>query len=181
MTFITVSDDEKDLTRPQLARIRHALRRKRDRLQQSNANFIAETSDSISKRRWGKAASKESTKPAPTLDLLSTVSGDPFESLAVNAGRLTELLHPGSSRQAGEPIFSVNDTIVHQGLRSVLKSGFEDAASCSALCMTLAFAAKGWTLNEEIIGYETALFLFLFACFFGCITVIVRQRSDAGT
>ena len=49
---------------------------------------------------------------------------------------------------------SVNDAVDYQGLDSVFRLGLHDAAVDSALCLTLAFAANGGTLDKECTAYR---------------------------
>ena len=79
---------------------------------------------------------------------------DPFNTLSIDASHLAKLLRHSTARQAGEPVFSVNDAIDYQCLRSVFHADIEDAALASALCLTLAFAANGGVLDQECDAYR---------------------------
>lgn len=161
LAFITISDEKgiKDPARQQLARtqaIRHSFQRKRRRLQITSKNFVDETPETIVRRR--KKRDKNGADEAIELPrrsiTLQTGIIDPFDSLTINANRLTQLLRHGSARQAGEPVFSVDDSIDYQGLKSVFHSGLEDPALSAALCLTLAFAANGGVMDGECSAYR---------------------------
>lgn len=76
---------------------------------------------------------------------IAPTSPDPFSCIAVDGDRLAVLLRSSSARQAGHPIFSVNDAIEFQGLRRVFEVGFEDAPLTSAVYLVLMFTADGMT------------------------------------
>ena len=161
LAFITISDQSaiKDPVQQQLARtqaIKHSLHRKRRQLQLSNNNFVEETPNSI-RRRKKRASGEvgELIKLPQRSASLSTAQVDPFDTLAINADRLNALLRHSSAQQAGEPIFSVNDAVEYQGLRSVFQAGLEDGALAAALCLTLAFAANGGVMNQECSAYRS--------------------------
>jgi hypothetical protein len=150
LSFITISDEKsiKDPARQQLARtqaIKHSLQRKRRQLQLTAKNFVDETPDSIVRRK--KKRDRADEENAAVLrsrsSYLGTSSVDPFDTLTIDTKRLSQLLRHKSARQAGEPVFSVNEAIDYQGLKSVFHSGLEDPALSAALCLTLAFAANG--------------------------------------
>ena len=161
LSFITISDQEsiKDPAKQQLARtqaIKHSLQRKRRQLQLTSKNFVDETPITISQRR--KKRTKDGVDEASKLPVASasfrTSAADPFDTLTIDANRLTQLLRHSSARQAGEPVFSVNDAIDYQGLKSVFHSGLEDPALSAALCLTLAFAANGGAMDRECSAYR---------------------------
>lgn len=161
LAFITISDQKsiKDPANQQLARtqaIKHSLQRKRRQLQLSSKNFVDETPSTIGQRR--KKRTKDEIEDVSKLPVRSasfrTNAADPFETLTIDANRLTKLLRHSSARQAGEPVFSVNDAIDYQGLKSVFHSGLEDPALSAALCLTLAFAANGGVMDRECSAYR---------------------------
>lgn len=161
LAFINISDQNsiKDPAHQQLARtqaIKYSLHRKRCQLQLASNNFVDETPISIGRRR--KRGSKEAMYDTPQLPRRSasfqTSIVDPFETLTVDANRLASLLRHSSARQAGEPVFSFNDSVDYQDLRSVFHSGLEDPALSSALCLTLAFAANGGIMDTECSAYR---------------------------
>ena len=163
LSFITISDEKsiKDPARQQLARtqaIKHSLQRKRRQLQLTAKNFVDETPDTIVRRK--KRRDKEDAEKAIVLrsrsSSLGTSSIDPFDTLTIDTKRLSQLLKHKSARQAGEPVFSVNEAIDYQGLKSVFHSGLEDPALSAALCLTLAFAANG-CLSTYIDGQNGEL------------------------
>ena len=161
LAFITISDQNsvKDPAWQQLARtqaIKHSLQRKRQQRQLSANNFVDETPKTIVRRRKIRRNDDEGEvielpqHPAT----FESCPVDPFDSLTVDARRLATLLRHSSARQAGEPIFSVNNAIDYQNLRSVFHAGLEDPALASALCLTLAFAANGGIMDEECSAYR---------------------------
>lgn len=160
LAFITISDQQsiKDPARQQLARtqaIKHSLQRKRRQLQLTAKNFVDETPGTIRRRKKRDKADNEDVVELPRRSAsLQTSLVDPFDTLTINASRLTQLLRHSSARQAGEPVFSVNDAIDYQGLKSVFHSGLEDPALSAALCLTLAFAANGGVMDRECSAYR---------------------------
>ena len=95
--FITICDGDsiKDPARQQQARtqaIKHSLQRKRRRLELSSRNFVDQTPSLVAKR---KPREKEAEEPPVRLPQRSASFGvqsiDPFDTLAVNADRLTKL------------------------------------------------------------------------------------------
>ena len=89
--------------------------------------------------------------PAGPIGLSSV---DPFETLPVNARRLTELFHKRSSLRAGEPVFNMKDSIHCQSLHSIFESGFGDGALTAALSLTLSYAASNWQMTDESIEFN---------------------------
>ena len=160
LAFITIFDQQsiKDPVRQQLARtqaIKHSLQRKRRQLQLTAKNFVDETPSTIRRRKQRGKADEEDVVEIPRRPpSLQASLVDPFDTLTINASRLTQLLRHSSARQAGEPVFSVNDAIDYQGLKSVFHSGLEDAALSAALCLTLAFAANGGVMDRECSAYR---------------------------
>lgn len=165
--FITISDGEslKDPTRQQQARthaIKNSLQRKRRQLESYCQNFVDQTPALITKRKKSAEEQDEARKRLHKRSAtLCIQSFDPFETLAVNADRLTKLLRHGSAQHAGEPVFSVNDATEHQGLRSVFTAGYQDPALASALCLTLVFASNGHVMDEECVLYNTKTIKYL--------------------
>jgi hypothetical protein len=160
LAFITISDQQsiKDPARQQLARtqaIKHSLQRKRRQLQLTANNFVDETPSTIRRRKKRHSTDEEGIVELPRRSAsLQSSLVDPFDTLTINASRLTQLLRHSSARQAGEPVFSVNDAIDYQGLKSVFHSGLEDQALSAALCLTLAFAANGGVMDRECSAYR---------------------------
>ena len=90
------------------------------------------------------------TAPGPSRPV-GPASLDPFETLSVNARRLTALLHQRSSLRAGEPVFSANEATQFQNLQTTFESSLCDGALTAALYLTLTFAATGWQMNNECV------------------------------
>jgi hypothetical protein len=128
LAFITILDQAsiKDPARQQEARtqaIRHSLGKKRRELQLNAQNFVDETPASLAKRRK-KRPGKDIANDLPRRSAsFQTKEVDPFDCIAVNATRLTSLLRHKAARQAGEPVFSVNDTTEYQRIHSVFNAG----------------------------------------------------------
>ncbi|KAK4497763.1 hypothetical protein PRZ48_010416 [Zasmidium cellare] len=155
LTFIeTDPGSAKDKNKQQLARthgIRNAFRNRYQSLQDSGENFRqCMHSELLSHNEVDESGSKQGDIliPDPILQpAMATI--DPFETLAVDAYRLTELLNHHSARQASEPVFSVNDQIDFRHFHNVFDSGLQDPALAHALCLTLKFASNGNRLDEE--------------------------------
>lgn len=161
LAFITISDQNaiKDPARQQLARtqaIKHSLERKRHQLQLASKNFVNKTPNTVVRRRKRKEKDEEDQAVELPKRSASFQAGviDPFSTLSIDAGRLAKLLRHNTAQQAGEPVFSVNDAIDYQCLKSVFRAGLEDPALAAALCLTLAFAAKGGILDRECAAYR---------------------------
>ena len=153
--FIDISDPEavRDRKKVRTARghaVAVALAQKRRKAQIAGLNFRPQAFDVD---RAGAASSRKPTK-SPLTGLtwtrpMSNSSIDPFETLTVNASRLTTLFHLKSSLSAGEPVFNINEAIHYSSLNSVFGCGFSDGALTSAICLTMSYAANGWQLNKE--------------------------------
>lgn len=161
LAFITISDQEsiKNPAHQQLARtqaIKHSLQRKRRQLQLTASNFVDETPDTIGRRR--KRSVKENHKSVVEPPSCSTTLGasviNPFQTLTVDANRLTELLRHRSARHAAKPVSSVDDALDYQGLYNIFHSGLEDPALTAALCLTLALSANGGVMDGECSAYR---------------------------
>ena len=87
---------------------------------------------------------------------LGASSIDPFESIPVNAARLTKLLYLPSSALAGEPVFNLGQVTSHMSLGDVFGAGFCDAALASAFSLTLTLAANQWHFDQESLELENA-------------------------
>lgn len=80
---------------------------------------------------------------------LGLASVDPFESLSIDARRLTTLMHLKSSLRAGEPVVNINDAIHFQTLHKVFEMGLTDGALTAALGLTMAYAASAGGMDDE--------------------------------
>ena len=134
----------KDRQRTRIARS-HAFHvasaRQRRRAQEKGDNFR----DSV---HTAKATTIEATVPSGYLGMASV---DPFETLPINARRLTTLFHSKRSICAGEPVFSANDAIHYQSLYSAFNTGLTDGALTSAVGLTMCYTANGRIFDHECI------------------------------
>ena len=163
LTFIDIPNPDaiRDRSKVRAARthaVTVALARKRLKAQEDGSNFQLETfklpaDKAANRRRESRDLSILAALTPPGTIGLSSI--DPFETLPVNARRLTTLLHLKSSLRAGEPVFNVNDAIHFQSLRSIFGSGLSDGALTAALTLTLSCAATGWQINDECIEFST--------------------------
>lgn len=80
---------------------------------------------------------------------------DPFETLSVDAQRLTDLFHLRTSLRAGEPVFNINDAIHYQSLQSIFETGLSDGALAAAISLTLAYAASNWRTTNECVKFSS--------------------------
>ena len=157
LTFIDIPNPEaiRDRSKVRTARthaVTVALARKRFKAQEDGSNFQLETfhADKPSSNANRRRDLSMLAAPTPSGPIrLSSV--DPFETLPVNARRLTILFHLKSSLRAGEPVFNINDAIHYQSLQSIFESGFSDGALTAALSLTLSYAASGWRINDECV------------------------------
>ena len=184
LAFITISDQQsiKDPARQQLARtqaIKLSLQRKRRQLQLTAKNFVDETPSTIRRRKKRDKADEEGVLELPRRSAsLQSSLVDPFDTLTFNASRLIQLLRHSSARQAGEPVFSVNDAIDYQGLKSVFHSGLEDPALTAALCLTLAFAANGGVMDRECSAYRLMCIQHVILLLVGVeVRILIRPNS----
>ena len=161
LTFIDIPNPEaiRDRSKVRTARAHAntvAWARSRLKAQQDGSNFRLKTFD-VDKpnlnadRGRGPSMLAAPTPPGP----VGLSSIDPFETLPVNARRLTTLFHLKSSLRAGEPVFNVNDAIHYQSLPAIFESGLSDGALTAALSLTLSYAASGWRMNDECIEFST--------------------------
>jgi hypothetical protein len=161
-TFISLPDPNEASTRKQqqqLARthaIRFAIERKRRVRRDLQNRFIPHQVPSSAERGTSQVQAPAPVSPriprrSWTL-ALDTI--DPFESLAVQGRRLTFLLTHHASRQAGEPVFSLNTQHDWQSFGDVCANAFCDPALVHAVCLTLAFAANGGRLDGECLFYR---------------------------
>ena len=132
-----------------------ALARKRFEAQKNGSHFRLEQFD-VDKHNSNTHSKRDLSRlvtlaPAGPIGLSSV---DPFETLPVNARRLTELFHMRSSLRAGEPVFNIKDSIHYQSLHSIFESGFGDGALTAALSLTLSFAASDWQMTDESIEFN---------------------------
>ena len=161
LTFIDIPNPEaiRDRGKIRTARthaVTVALARKRLKAQEDGSNFQVETFHAERSTSNTNCRRKSSALAALTpLGPVGLSSVDPFETLPVNARRLTELFHLKSSLRAGEPVFNINDAIHFQSLRSMFESGLGDGALTAALCLTLSCAATGWKINDECIEFSS--------------------------
>lgn len=86
---------------------------------------------------------------------LNTASLDPFETLSINADRLTRLMHMRSSLRAGEPVFNADEALGFQNLHVVFGTGLTDGALTAALGLVLSLAASGGNVNQECVEFSS--------------------------
>ncbi|MCJ1377622.1 hypothetical protein MMC17_000717 [Xylographa soralifera] len=128
--------------------------RSRLKAQEDGSNFRLKTFDvDRSNLNDGRGQDPSMLAPPTPPRSLGPSSIDPFETLPVNARRLTTLFHLKSSLRAGEPVFNVNNAIHYQSLQAIFESGLSDGALTAALSLTLAYAARGWRMNDECIEF----------------------------
>lgn len=161
LTFIDLPNPEavRDPKKVRTARVHAvtvALARKRSKAQKDGSNFREErfhaTKSGSSAKHWHGVSMH--TAPAPSAPLgLSSL--DPFETLPVNARRLTTLFHLKSSVRAGEPVFSLSDAIHFQSLPSIFESGLSDGALTAAIGLSMSYAASGWKMNDECLEFSS--------------------------
>lgn len=87
---------------------------------------------------------------------IGPASVDPFETLPVNARRLTTLFHTRKCKHAGEPVFNPNEAVHYQSLRLVFEAGLSDGPLTAALALTMSYAANGGHFNRECVEYSSA-------------------------
>lgn len=161
LTFIDIPHPEaiRDRSKVRTARahaVTVAWARSRRRAQKNGSNFRLKTFD-VEKTDLNDDRGQDSsmlaapTPPGP----VGLSSIDPFETLPVNARRLTILFHLKSSLRAGEPVFNVNDAIHYQSLQAIFESNLSDGALTAALSLTLSYAANGWRMNDECIEFSS--------------------------
>lgn len=162
LTFIDANPGlGKDIQKQQLARthgIRNAFR-KRYQGQQDASTDLHEIHQHANDRDSDKQGAVQGESDQKIHDLpkwsscLAVCNIDPFETLPVNASRLTALLHLQSSQHAGEPVFSLRSRNDCRVFYKVFDAGLQDAALANALCLTLKFAANDHALDKECIDY----------------------------
>ena len=153
-TDISEPAASKDRQRTRIARshaVGVALARQRQRAQQHGENFREFTG--VSKAQNEKDKLKVSKATAP-FGYLGDASIDPFDTLPINARRLTTLFHSRCSICAGEPVYNVNDAIHYQSLHSVFQTGLTDGALTAALGLTMSYAAKR-DFDHECITFSS--------------------------
>lgn len=123
-----------------------ALAHRRRKAEQRGDNFRAHTTTLSSPACLA-------TKAVVPSGYLSIASVDPFETLPIDARRLTALMHLKSSIRAGEPVFNINDAIRFQSLLSVFETGLTDGALTAALGLTMSYAANGRSMNSECVEF----------------------------
>lgn len=161
LTFINADPGAaKNKNKQQLARtqgIRNAFRKRYQSLQESGDNFRpCMHPKSLSHQEVGKSGDQEACILIPNASIQPAIASiDPFETLAINASRLTELLSHRSARQAGEPVFSVNEQIDFRLFHQIFEGGMQDPALAHALYLTLKFAANGGKLDGECVDHRT--------------------------
>ena len=157
LRFINITSPEaiRDRSKVRTARahaVSVAWARSRLEAQEDGSNFRLTTFDGDKPNSNANRGRDPRMLTAPTpLGPVGFSSIDPFETLPVNARRLTTLLHLKSSLRAGEPVFNLNDAIHYQSLQTLFGAGFSDGALTAALSLTLAHAAGGWRMNDECI------------------------------
>ena len=147
--------------RPSPSRIRsHAIRialaHRRKKAEQQGENFreYDPASSAWPKRR--PRPRKETTKHlADPSRYIGSASVDPFETLPVDARRLTSLFHMRECKHAGEPVFNANEAIHYQNLRLVFAAGLSDGPLTAALALTMSYAANGGHINRECNKYSS--------------------------
>jgi hypothetical protein len=161
LIFINIPNPEaiRDRSKVRTARahaVTVAWARSRLKAQQDGSNFRLKTFDVGKPKLNANRGQDPSMLAAPTPPgPVGLSSIDPFETLPVNARRLTTLFHLKSSLRAGEPVFNVNDAIHFQSLQAIFESGLGDGALTAALSLTLAYAASGWRMNNECIEFSS--------------------------
>jgi hypothetical protein len=159
LTFIIIPNPEaiRDRRKVRTARshaVTVARARSRLKAQEDGSNFRLKTFD-VDRSNLNDGHGKDPSILAPPTPPrpIGPSSIDPFETLPVNARRLTTLFHLKSSLRAGEPVFNVNNAIHYQSLQAIFESGLSDGALTAALSLTLAYAASGWRMNDECIEF----------------------------
>ena len=161
LTFIDIPNPEaiRDRSKVRTARahaVTVACARSRLKAQEDGRNFRLKTfgvdNPNLNTSRGRDPSMLAAPSPPGAIGLPSI---DPFETLSVNARRLTTLFHLKSSLRAGEPVFNVNDAIHYQSLQAIFESGFSDGALTAALSLTLSYAANGWRMNDECIKFSS--------------------------
>lgn len=135
--------------------IRIALAHRRRKDEERGKNF-REYDPTLS--AWPKRGSRpRKERPTHLTDpsrYVGAASVDPFETLPVNARRLTTLFHMRKCKHAGEPVFNANEAIHYQSLRLVFATGLSDGPLTAALALTMSYAANGGQMDRECNEYS---------------------------
>ncbi|KAH8645410.1 hypothetical protein BX600DRAFT_485035 [Xylariales sp. PMI_506] len=172
--FISVQnpEDARDREKRRQARshaIRRSLRNKRLQKSESDEKFQL-TAWPHSPSGSGKSLSiAGSQNSLPRLYAPSASVPDPFRTLSVDSVRLKQLLDRYASRQAIEPVFTIENGVTFQAFNSVFRTGLEDPALLSAIMLAFSFEASSGILNQECLHYR------------GQAIHFIRERMDAPT
>ncbi|KAI8930411.1 hypothetical protein NX059_012491 [Plenodomus lindquistii] len=84
---------------------------------------------------------------------------DPFDTLCACPEGLRTLLRHPSAKQAGEPVFCIDDAgkLFFQGMDSILKGALTDPTLFHALSLVLTLAVNTNVPNVEILTYRSKL------------------------
>ena len=134
-----------------------AVARQRRRALEKGENFRAFSPHTTQRpRECGHAdQAKMIVEAAKPSGYLGKASVDPFETLSIDARRLTTLFYEKKSSRVGEPVFNVNDAIHYQTMHSVFNAGLTDGALTPALGLTMSFAAAGQMFDHECIKFNS--------------------------
>lgn len=128
-----------------------ALARKRLKAEQMGENFRGPSGHT----NMHSSQAKLSTRVIVPSGYLGTASVDPFETLSIQARRLTTLMYLNQSIRAGEPVVNINDATRYQSLHSVFEAGLTDGALTAALGLTMSYAANGGSMNKECFEFSS--------------------------
>ncbi|KAF2111986.1 hypothetical protein BDV96DRAFT_164542 [Lophiotrema nucula] len=133
--------------------IRNTARKARNKAVTRKENFIIVDLDPKTHRpiRQKKGEQRATLTRSPSATLV-----DPFSCLPASPERLRVLMRHGAARQAGEPIFCVEEVgrIFFQGIDTVFHGALTDPALFHALSLTLALAANDDKPNVECLTHR---------------------------
>ncbi|KAF2024916.1 hypothetical protein EK21DRAFT_77686, partial [Setomelanomma holmii] len=157
--FVSVSHPDEIKDRKKQGRLRqHAIRNGIQRSRADRAKkdgvFVPVGIDGKANQTTKRSPDAVALTKAPSLSLM-----DPFDTLCGCPERLRKLMRHPSAKQAGEPIFCVEDSgkPFFQGMETIFRGALTDPSLFHALSLVLSLAANNNLPNVEVLQHRGEL------------------------